>query len=82
MGELRILNKFSEYMVNFSRIFIIYWPGKTEIGDNNDNTEYIQTIQQKIENTHYCFHHDNFGNGKVFMAVKKTIHNATSYNVY
>jgi hypothetical protein len=60
-------------MHRFSRIFIIYWPGKTEIGDNIDNTEYIQTIQNKIENTHYCFHLDNFQNGKVFMAVKKTI---------
>jgi len=66
-------NKFREYMVKFSRIYIVYWPGRNEIGDYIDNTEYIEMIKKKIEKTHYCFDADNFENGKVFMAVKKTI---------
>ena len=33
-------------------------------------------IQNKIEKTHYCFNSDNFENGKVFMAVKKSIQDA------
>ena len=72
-ADLNTRNKFSAYMVNFSRIFIIYWPGKHSVGDNIDNTEYIELIRNKINKTHNCFDYDNFGNGKVFMAVKKSI---------
>ena len=72
-SDLNTRNKFSEYMIGFSRIFIVYWPGKNEVGDDIDNTEYIEIIRNKIDNTHYCFDSDNFGNGKVFMAVKKSI---------
>ena len=68
--DINTRNKFSEYMINFSRIFIVYWPGKNEVGDYIDNTEYIEMIQQKIQKTHICYHRDNFGNGKVFMARK------------
>jgi hypothetical protein len=71
--DITTRNKFIEYMVAFSRIYIVYWPGKTEVGDHNDNSDYIQMIQHKIDKTHYWFHSDNFENGKVFMAVKKTI---------
>ena len=71
--DIHTRNKFSEYMLEFSRIYIVYWPGKNEIGDYNDNTEYIEMIQQKIEGTHYCFNDDNFNNGKVFIAVKKSL---------
>jgi hypothetical protein len=66
-------NKFAKFMINFSRIFIIYWLGRNEICDYIDNTEYIEMIQKNIEKTHYCFNSDNFGNGKVFMAVKKEL---------
>ena len=75
-SDVNTRNKFAEYMVEFSRIFIVYWPGKNEVGDNIDNSEYIEMIQNKIEKTHYCFNSDNFENGKVFMAVKKSIQDA------
>ena len=71
--DIHTHNKFSDYMVGFSRIFIIYWPGKHKVGDYIDNSEYIETIQKKIEKTHYCFNDNHFGNGNVFMAVKKTL---------
>lgn len=71
--DIQTHNKFSEYMVDFSRIFIVYWPGKHEICDNIDNSDYIEMIQKKIEKTHYCFNENNFENGKVFIAVKKSL---------
>lgn len=66
-------NKFSDYMVHFSRIYIVYWPGKYEVGDNVDNSEYIQQLQTKLQETHYCFNDNHFVNGKVFTAVKKQL---------
>ena len=60
-------------MIGFSRIYIVYWPGKNKIGDYIDNSEYIEMIRKKIEKTHYCFNDDNFENGKVFIAVKKSL---------
>lgn len=71
--DIHTRNKFSEYMIEFSRIFIVYWPGKHSVGDDIDNTEYIEMIQKKIEKTHYCFNDNNFENGKVFIAVKKSL---------
>jgi len=71
--DINTHNKFSEYMIGFSRIFIVYTPGKNEVGDYIDNSEYIEMVQKKIENTHYCFNDDNFKNGKVFIAVKKSL---------
>jgi hypothetical protein len=68
-------DKFAEYMTHFSRIYIVYWPGKTDAEDYIDNAEYIQIIKQNIENTHYYYDGDNFGNGKVFMAIKKEFGN-------
>jgi hypothetical protein len=65
-------NKFSEYMIGFSRIYIVYWPGVNSVGDYIDNSKYIEIIQKKIEKTHYCFNDNNFENGKVFFAVKKS----------
>jgi hypothetical protein len=71
--DINTHNRFLEYMVEFSRIYIVYWPGKNEVCDNIDNTEYIEMIQNKIENTHYCYNENNFENGKVFIAIKKSI---------
>ena len=71
--DIHTHNKFSEYMVGFSRIYIVYWPGKNSIGDYIDNSEYIEMIQKNIQKTHYCFNDNNFQNGKVFMAVKKSL---------
>ena len=71
--DIHTRNKFSEYMIEFSRIYIVYWPGKCEVGDNYDNTEYIEMIQKKIEKTHFYFNDNNFENGKVFIAVKKLL---------
>ena len=71
--DIHTHNKFSEYMVMFSRIFIVYWPGKNRTGDYIDNSEYIEMIQKKIEKTHNCFNYNNFENGKVFIAVKNTL---------
>jgi hypothetical protein len=65
--------KFAKYMKLFSRIFIVYWPGKHEICDGVDNTEYIEQIKIDIKDTHNYKQYDNFGNGKVFLAVKNEI---------
>ena len=46
--DIHTRNRFSEYMIEFSRIYIVYWPGKNEVGDYNDNTEYIEMIQKKL----------------------------------
>lgn len=66
-------NKFAEYMIHFSRIYIVYWPGKHEVGDYVDNDDYIQKIKKKIENTHFFYDDDNFGNGKMFIAIKREL---------
>jgi hypothetical protein len=66
-------DKFFEYMIHFSRIYIVYWPGQHVVGDYIDNSEYIERIRNNIQNTHYCFIYENFENGNVFMAVKKDI---------
>lgn len=71
--DIHTHNKFSEYMIGFSRIYIVYWPGKNEIGDYIDNSKYIEMIQKKIGKTHHCFNGNNFENGKVFIAVKKSL---------
>ena len=71
--DIHTHNKFSEYMIRFSRIYIVYWPGISSEGDYIDNSEYIEMIQKKIEKTHYCFNDNHFGNGKVFIAVKKLL---------
>jgi hypothetical protein len=73
-ADLFTRRRFSEYMVNFDRIFIVYWPGKNEAHDQIDNAQYIDYIQDKISSTHHCFHDDNFGNGRTFMAVKKNLY--------
>jgi hypothetical protein len=65
--------KFATYMPFFSRIYIVYWPGKHDICDGVDNTEYIEQIKKDINSTHTYKEYDNFGNGKVFLAVKKEI---------
>jgi len=65
--------KFAKYMKLFSRIFIVYWPGKHDICDGVDNTEYIEQIKKDIKDTHNFKQYDNFGNGKAFLAVKNEI---------
>lgn len=69
--------KFSEYMPEFSRIIIIYVPGINAVADNINSSEYIDSIHNKLNKTHYCHHGDNFGDSKskIFMAVKKNIQN-------
>ena len=71
--DIHTRNKFSDYMIHFSRIYIVYWPGKTEVGDNLDNSQYIEQLFAKLQETHYCFNENHFVNGKVFMAVKKDL---------
>jgi hypothetical protein len=71
--DINTRDKFSEYMIGFSRIFIVYGPGKDELSDYIDNSEYIKMIQKKIKKTHYCFNNHNFKDGKVFIAVKKSL---------
>jgi hypothetical protein len=66
-------NKFFDYMTNFSRIYIVYWPGSTAVGDDIDNSVYIEKIKTNIKNTHYCYDMDELDNGKIFMAVKKDV---------
>jgi len=62
---------FSNYLLNFNRILIIYWPQPVKDFDNIDNEAYINNIINNIKNTHYCYIDDNFGNGKIFCAMKK-----------
>lgn len=73
--------KIAEYMTHFSRIYIVYWPGKTDSEDYIDNAEYIQIVKQNIENTHYYYDGDNFENGKIFMAIKKELGNCEKCNL-
>jgi len=72
-SDINTRNRFADYMINFARIYIVYWPGKNPVGDNIDNDEYIQSIQLQLDNTHYYHICDNYGNGKAFMAIKKDI---------
>ena len=65
--------KFASYMPFFSRIYIVYWPGKHDICDGVDNTEYIEQIKRDIKDTHTYKEYSNFGNGTAFLAVKKEI---------
>lgn len=47
-----------------------------KLKSNNSYTSsntYIEMIQKKIDKTHYCFNENNFENGKVFIAVKKSL---------
>lgn len=69
--------KFSEYMPEFSRIIIIYFPGVNAVADNINSSEYITMLHNKLVKTHDCHHGDNVGdaNSKIFMAVKKTLNN-------
>ena len=64
---------FATYMPLFSRIYLVYWPGKHDICDGVDNTEYIEQIKKNINDTHTYKEYDNFGNGTAFLAVKKEI---------
>jgi len=65
--------KFAKYMPCFSRIFIVYWPGKHSICDGVDNSEYVEQIKRDLKETHNFLEYDNFGNGKAFLAVKNEI---------
>ena len=68
-------NKFAEYILNFTRIYIVYIAEKGYIGDYIDHDEYIQNIKTKLENTHYCYIGSDYGGCKTFMAVKKEVAN-------
>lgn len=69
--DLETHEKFAKYLLNFKRILIIYWPQPVEDFDNIDNESYINNIIENMKNTHHCYIGDNFGNGKMFCAVKK-----------
>jgi len=69
-------NKFAEYIMNFSRIYIVYMPGRYYVGDYIDNEEYVQNIKRKLEATHYCYIGTDYGGGKTFMAVKRSLINS------
>ena len=69
--DIETHEKFAKYLPYFNRIIIIYWPQPVEDFDNIDNEEYIKSIIKNIENTHDCYIDDNFGNGKIFCAMKK-----------
>lgn len=64
-------NKFSKYISNFKRILIIYWPTPNFDFDNIDNELYIRNIEKNLNKTHNCYISNNFGNGKMFCAIKK-----------
>jgi len=68
-------NKFAEYMLNFSRIYITYSLNQTATEDYINNEEYILMIKKNIEKTHHCYIGNNHDNGKLFMAVKKELIN-------
>lgn len=69
--DLETHEKFAKYLLNFNRILIIYWPQPVEDFDNIDNESYINNIIENMKNTHHCYIGDNFGNGKMFCAMKK-----------
>lgn len=69
--DLETHEKFAKYLLNFKRILIIYWPQPVEDFDNIDNESYINNIIENMKNTHHCYIGDNFGNGKMFCAMKK-----------
>lgn len=73
--DIETHNKFANYMLNFSRIYIVYSLNQTITEDFIDNVEYVQSMKKKLENTHYCYIGENYGNGNVFMAVKKELTN-------
>jgi hypothetical protein len=73
--DINTHNKFAEYIMNFSRIFIVYMPDKTHVGDYIDNHEYIEKIQSRLDATHFCYIGTDYGGGKTFMAVKKSLTN-------
>lgn len=79
--DIETHNKFANYMLNFSRIYIVYSLNQTITEDFIDNVGYIQSMKEKLENTHYCYIGENHGNGNVFMAVKKELtHGEISIN--
>lgn len=69
--DLETHEKFAKYLPNFNRIIIIYWPQPVEDFDNIDNEKYINNIKKNMENTHKCYVNNNFGNSKIFCAMKK-----------
>lgn len=73
--DIETHNKFAEYIMNFKRIYIVYIPTKSYVGDYIDNGEYIQNIKTKLELTHYCHIGSDYGSGLTFLAVKKDIIN-------
>jgi hypothetical protein len=65
--DIHTHNKFAEYMLNFSRIYIVYSLNQTATEDYINNEEYMQMIKKNIEKTHYCYIGDNYGNGKILI---------------
>jgi len=65
--------RFAKYMSNFARIIIIYSLNQTVTEDYIDNELYIQNIKEDIIESHYCYNDSNFGNGKIFIAIKKEL---------
>lgn len=63
-------NKFLDYIINFKRVYIIYWPYKDTVGDNIDNNIYINELYNKMKLNYNCNIIDWFNNGKLFTAIK------------
>jgi len=72
-ADINTRNRFTQYIMNFSRIFIVYHPGVNEVSEYVDYYEDIEKIQKLIEKTHYYSDNPHFNNGRLFMAVKKSL---------
>jgi len=71
--DLETRNKFSDYLINFERIIIVYWDWVSEEFDNIDNKKYINDIVKKLEKTHDCSISENYGNGLILKCKRKQI---------
>lgn len=68
--DIETYNKFYNYILNFRRVYIVYWPYKDKVGDNIDNGKYINDIFNKMKETHKCNIINNFKNGNIYYAEK------------
>jgi len=68
--DIETHNKFYNYILNFRRVYIVYWPYKDNVGDNIDNGKYINDIFNKMKETHKCNIINNFENGNIYYAEK------------
>jgi len=71
--DIETHNRFFKYMKNFSRLYIVYSLNQTVTEDYIDNHSYILEIIENIKDTHKYHIRDNYGNGRAFYAVKKTL---------